>query len=102
VRHRLDELRDGRVTDGYHATMLTADTITDEQIRELRASVLYNCTPFESKSDEETEMLDLCEAALYGLHAKTARDSVKYKARARCAAILSARAKKAQNTDGTA
>jgi hypothetical protein len=71
------------------ARMLTAETITDAQIRELRASVLYNCTPFESKTDEETELLDLCEVALYALH--EALGSQKYKARARCAKILNAR-----------
>ena len=72
--------------------MLTADTITDEQIRELRAAVLYDQTPFEASSDRESsELLTTIDVALYDVHSVGA-DDPRAKARARCAEILNARA----------
>jgi hypothetical protein len=60
---------------------LTADTITDEQIRELRDSVLVH----------------MCEDALGNFHAgRLSADQIGARvdhARARCAALINARAK---------
>jgi len=57
--------------------MLTADTITDEQIRELRAWL-------------ERASLDASFAMLTEPHTETLR-AERHKARARCAEILNAR-----------
>lgn len=55
---------------------LTADTITDEQIRELRA---------DARDCGDYSLEDLCTEALY-------RDSAGRDARARCAEVWNARA----------
>jgi hypothetical protein len=74
--------------------MLTADTITDEQIRELRAETRARLprTKHESRSEAlgiiETCMLALNEAPLQ------TRADVHADARARCAEILNARTAK--------
>jgi hypothetical protein len=72
---------------------LTADTITDEQIRELRSMVLHDATPFEAASDREaSRILNTCDVALYGLKPDKRNARHVARARARCAEILNARA----------
>jgi len=63
---------------------LTADTITDDQIRELRAEYL---------ADHNLTGVDTCDVAL-GRHGAGRSPRRVARARSRCAAILSARAKK--------
>lgn len=74
--------------------MITADTITDEQILELLDDALYR---------EWTSTADVCRVALTGVVVqagtrrkapiRSKRHPAYRKARARCAEILSARAK---------
>jgi hypothetical protein len=69
-----------------NANKLTADTITDEQIRELRSSL--------PESPEfggfEWQRVRECEVALFDIHSVGAPERRKL-ARARCAEILNAR-----------
>lgn len=73
--------------------MLTADTITDEQIRELRQRALY------AKPFCDSYVVDDCDSALGLAPTRYRRDASKpdaaaiRRARARCAEILNARAK---------
>ena len=64
--------------------MLTADTITDKQIRELRDALVRDGFLFDA-SVEERAQLTVCDDALYAPTALRAR------ARARCAEILNTR-----------
>jgi hypothetical protein len=77
------------------AVLLTADTITDEQIRELLLGYLYNGTP-----TPDSYAVDVCDQAL-GRQSRYRQPDPACKpdaasirrARARCAEILNARAK---------
>jgi hypothetical protein len=65
---------------------LTAEDVTDEMVRELRASLLHDCTPFEAAEDAELNaVLHACDDALYAIA------SLKSAARTRIAEILNAR-----------
>lgn len=75
--------------------MITADTITDEQIRELRDSLLNEQSVLVAGDIERrvarANDIDACEMALFSIHTMEAWESPKAKARARCAEILNAR-----------
>ncbi len=70
-------------------TKLTADTITDEQIRELREQAQRNYAAYGLETSRE--VFELCGLALHG--GKWNPPSPRPDARARCADILNARAK---------
>lgn len=74
--------------------MLTADTITDEQIRGLLRDAEAHAYP--GADPKWHEQWIAADVALHQLHNVKARESIKYKARARCAEILNARAKEAK------
>lgn len=69
---------------------LTADTVTDEQIRELLSDLVTD-------GGAGTSYAEDCRVALYDLHTKEGRESNKFKARARCAEIINER--RAQEED---
>ena len=76
--------------------MITADNITDEQIRELRDAAC-ECRPHPLSADGhaaqhdcDVETHELCNVALFDLHSLGA-DQRRRAARARCAEILAAR-----------
>lgn len=72
--------------------MLTADTITDEQIRELQNSVSGRAFPASGMAHTEaSEIWETCNLALHG--GTWSPPSPRHDARARCAEILNARAK---------
>ena len=71
--------------------MITADTITDEQIRELLDMPEASLYADHDIYPDARELRQECIRALYSADA-----SVKRKARARCAEILNARAKEAK------
>ena len=66
--------------------MVTAETITDAEIRALRDALVRDGFLFDA-SVEERAQLTVCDDALYAPTALRAR------ARARCAELLNARAK---------
>lgn len=73
--------------------MLTADTITDEQIRELQQSVAGYAFPTSGMAHTEmAEIYETCTLALHG--GEWSPPSPRSDARARCAEILSARMSK--------
>ena len=80
--------------------MLTADTITDEQIRELQQSVAGYAFPASGMSHTvHAETWDACHDALAAIPNATHPDAelllgIRERARARCAEILNARAAK--------
>ena len=65
--------------------MLTADTITDEQIRKLRSDSITGCYSHIFKPETQV-VVDACDTALYSPAPSSAAA-----ARARCAEILNAR-----------
>ena len=77
--------------------MLTADTITDQQIRELQQSVAGYAFPASGMSHTvHAETWDACHDALAPLPKSNDPDAelfigIRERARARCAEILSAR-----------
>lgn len=75
---------------------LTADTITDEQIRELRAATVYAEAPFDAFARREArDLLNTCDDAIFGPNVYTTHSDYygqKREARSRCAEILNARA----------
>lgn len=65
--------------------MITAETITDGQIRELRASTITGCYSHVFKPETQA-IVDACDTALFSPAPSSAAA-----ARARCAEILNAR-----------
>jgi len=65
--------------------MLTADTITDEQIRKLRSDSIVGCYAHSWKHETQA-VVDACDTALYSSAPSSAAS-----ARARCAEFLNAR-----------
>lgn len=85
--------------------MLTADTVTDAQIRELQQGIAGRVFPAAGMAHTElSEIWETCNIALYdsrvtappsfcshATNPREARESARYKARAYCAEFLNAR-----------
>lgn len=76
-------------------TTITADTITDEQIRELQRSIAGHVFPASGMA--HTELSEIYETCTLALHGSTwDPPSPRDDARARCAEILNARVKESK------
>lgn len=69
--------------------MITAASITDEQIRELRARAQTNGSPWDAQGYGPSDVVSDCDVALFDINSVGAAER-RAAARARCAEVLNA------------